>query len=106
MPSLAVDLVAQTGRLSQVWQTGTPDGSVGRAFAGGDPSRVRERLRTQQEDFQQQQQQQELGRRERAAEEARQQLERREAELKRKVDEGSCGDRHVKGRSLRRLGSL
>ena len=43
------------------------------------------KLRTQRDGFQKQQQ--ELGRREQAADEARQQLERREAELKRKFDD-------------------
>ena len=86
MPSLAVDLVAQPTAACPNCGSAVPlTEALAAPLLEATRAEYESKLRNQREDFQRQQQ--ELGRRERAAEEARQQLERREAELKRKADE-------------------
>ncbi len=86
MPSLPVDLVAQPTAACPKCGTPVPlTEALAAPLLEATRAEYENKLKVQRDDFQGQQQ--ELGRRERAAEEARQQLERREAELKRKADE-------------------
>lgn len=86
MPSLAVDLVAQPTAACPKCGSPVPlTEALVALLLEATRAEYENKLRVQKDGFQRQQQ--ELGRRERAAEEARQQLERREAELKRKADE-------------------
>ena len=86
MPSLPVDLVAQPTAACPKCGTPVPlTEALAAPLLEATRAEYENKLKVQRDDFQRQQQ--ELGLRERAAEEARQQLERREAELKRKADE-------------------
>lgn len=86
MPSLALDLVAQPTAACPNCGTPVPlTEALAAPLLEATRAEYENKLRAQRDDFQKQQQ--EIGRRERAAEEAREQLEKREAELKRKVDE-------------------
>lgn len=86
MPSLAFDLVAQPTAACPKCGTPVPlTEALAAPLLEATRAEYEHKLRVQRDDFQRQQQ--ELVRRERAAEEARQQRERREAELKRKADE-------------------
>ena len=86
MPSLAVDLVAQPTAACPKCGSPVPlTEALAAPLLEATRAEYENKLMVQRDDFQRQQQ--ELGRRERVAEEDRQQLERREAELKRKADE-------------------
>ena len=86
MPSLALDPVVQPTAACPKCGAAVPlTEALAAPLLEATRAEYETKLRTQRDDFERQQQ--ELGRRERAAEEARQQLERREAELKRKADE-------------------
>ena len=86
MPSLALDLVAQPTAACPNCGTPVPlTEALAAPLLEATRAEYENKLRAQRDDFQKQQQ--EIGRRERAAEEAREQLEKREAELKRKADE-------------------
>ena len=86
MPSLAVDLVAQPTAACPKCGSPVPfTEALAAPLLEATRAEYENKLRVQRDDLQRQQQ--ELGRRERAAEEARQQLEKREADLKRKADE-------------------
>ena len=86
MPSLAVDLAQQPTAACPKCGTPVPlTEALAAPLLEATRAEYENKLRAQREDFQKQQQ--ELGRRERAAEEARQQLEKREAEVQRKAEE-------------------